>query len=44
MTFEDPGRDPAPRLLALATAVPEHILDQAAVAAEAPRLFPERGA
>ena len=44
MTFGDPERDPAPRLLALATAVPEHILDQAAVAAEAPRLFPGRGA
>jgi alkylresorcinol/alkylpyrone synthase len=34
---------PAPRLLALATAVPPHELAQAEVAAVAPRLFPDRG-
>ena len=34
---------PAPRLLSLATAVPEHVLEQSVVAETAPRLFPERG-
>jgi len=34
----------APRHVSLATAVPEHLLDQAAVAEMAPRLFPGRGA
>ena len=43
MTVSPRTPPPPPRLLGLATAVPPHELQQEAVAAAAPKLFPDRG-